>query len=121
MILGSTKKMTGMRCVSPGFSVCWVKQKNWILVKYLPAWLGVTLNVAVPVTGLVSRLVAVKNAMSRAPIFTVSDPASGRKRHFMPGATLLSKSMRISLLTAPGASSARCVVPLRPVTWQNRR
>ena len=40
LILGSTKNSTGMRICSPGFSVCWVKQKHWILVKYFPAWSG---------------------------------------------------------------------------------
>ena len=34
-----------------------MKQKHWILLKYLPACVGVTLNVAVPVTGP-ARLVA---------------------------------------------------------------
>ena len=54
-IFGSTKKMTGIRTLSPGFSVCSVKQKHWILVKYLPACSGVTLKVAVPVIGCAAR------------------------------------------------------------------
>ena len=37
-------------------AVCSVKQKHWILVKYCPAWAGVTLNVAVPVTGMVGEV-----------------------------------------------------------------
>ena len=35
-----------MRTLSPGFNVCSVKQKHSILLKYCPAWAGVTLNVA---------------------------------------------------------------------------
>src|SRR5262249_47983073 len=34
---GSTTKVTGMRRVSPGASVCWLKQKHSILLKYSPA------------------------------------------------------------------------------------
>jgi len=51
LILGSTKNSTGMRICCPGSSRCWVKQKHWILVKYWPAWVGVTLKLAVPTTG----------------------------------------------------------------------
>ena len=33
----------------PGWSVCEVKQKHWILLKYTPACSGSTLKLAVPV------------------------------------------------------------------------
>ena len=46
---GSTKKMTGIFTLSPGFSVCSVKQKHSILLKYFPAISGVTLKTAWPV------------------------------------------------------------------------
>ena len=38
-----------MSTFSPPFSVCSVKQKHSILLKYLPAWSGLTLNIAWPV------------------------------------------------------------------------
>src|SRR5712692_8585397 len=47
-IAGSTKKTTGNSLRSPGSSSCSVKQKHWILLKYLPVSNGVTLKVAVP-------------------------------------------------------------------------
>ena len=72
--------------------------------------------------GLFDVLVAVKNAMSRAPTSTVSYGFSGRNFHGMCGATLVSKSTRIWwFLIAPGATVPRCVVPFRPVAWQNIR
>ena len=40
---GSTKKLTGICTVCPGFSTCSVKQKHSILSKNPPAWYGVTL------------------------------------------------------------------------------
>ena len=98
-----------------------MKQKHWILVKYLPASAGVTLKVAVPVTGLAERFVAVKNTMSRAPTSTVSWAFSGLKVHGSLGLTLASKSTRICALTRRARCSPRCVVPFKPVTWQNSR
>src|ERR1043165_10092058 len=61
-ILGSTKNTTGICTSWPGVRRCSVKQKHWILVKYCPAWAGVTLKVAVPVTGRSARLRAVKRS-----------------------------------------------------------
>ena len=66
-------------------------------------------------------LVAVKNAMSRAPISIVSDSFSGANFHLSVGATLVSNAMVILPSTAPGARIPRPVVPLSPVTWQNIR
>ena len=40
LIFGSTKKTTGMSTDCPAFSVCSVKQKQAIFLKYLPAWSG---------------------------------------------------------------------------------
>jgi uncharacterized protein YcfL len=57
-IAGSTKNTTGIDTVSPGLSVCSVKQKHSILLKYLPTVSGETLNVAVPVIGTVPRFTA---------------------------------------------------------------
>src|SRR3546814_17916474 len=91
LILGSTKKSTGIRTCSPGCSVCWVKQKHWILVKYLPACNGVTLKVAVPVTGCDDSFLAMKLAMSGAPLLTVSRGCSGQNFHGSLADTLESK------------------------------
>ena len=55
---GSTKNTTGILTVSPGFSVCSVKQKHWIFLKYLPTVSGVTLNTAWPVDGRAPRFFA---------------------------------------------------------------
>src|ERR1044072_9960418 len=80
-IFGSTKNTTGICTSWPGDSLCSVKQKHWILVKYWPAWTGVTLKVAVPVTGRSARLRAVNKAMLRAPIATLRWGATGADRH----------------------------------------
>ena len=77
--------------------------------------------VAVPVIGLPPVLVASKNAMSRAPMSTVSTPSSGRNRQGRLGATLVSKATAMRPPLAPGARSARPVVPFSPVAWQNSR
>ena len=47
--------MTGISTASPGCSVCSVKQKHSILEKYLPAVVGDTLKVAVPVVARAAR------------------------------------------------------------------
>src|SRR3954469_1287775 len=116
--------MTGIRASSPGFSTCWVKQKHWILVKYFPAWGGLTLKAALPVIVLAERFLAVKMAISRSPIVAIWVLRSGAKRHGRVGETLASKRTDTSLpATGPGAVafSARWVVPLKPVTWQKIR
>src|SRR3954464_1018822 len=69
---GSTKKVTGMRTVSPGLSVCSVKQKHWILLKYWPVSSGGTLNAACPAVVLFDRLLAVNTAVSTEPIWPVT-------------------------------------------------
>ena len=43
------KKDTGISTVWPGLSVCSVKQKHSILLKYAPVVSGVTLKTAEPV------------------------------------------------------------------------
>src|SRR5204862_3506689 len=107
----------------PGLSVCSVKQKHWILVKYCPAWLGVTLNVAVPVTAWSERLRAVNRAILRAPIATLRWVSTGSNRQGREELWLASKRIEIIWPASPGAWSvaARRGVPAKPVTWQNLR
>ena len=85
---GSTKNTTGMSIVCPGWSVWRLKQKQAILLKYLPAWAGLTLKVAIPLIGWSERFSAMKTDMSRAPMlngagkligdFTVARPDEER-------------------------------------------
>src|SRR3954449_12355204 len=97
--------MTGIRASSPGFSTCWVKQKHWILVKYFPAWGGLTLNAALPVIVRAERFFALKIAISRSPIVTIWVLRSGSKRQGRVGDTLASKRIDTSLpATGPGAA-----------------
>lgn len=51
-ISGSMKNDTGITIDLCGSKVCCVKQKQAILLKYLPAWTGETLYTAIPVIGL---------------------------------------------------------------------
>ncbi len=111
-----------MRTVSPGFSVCWVKQKHWILVKYLPTNTGVTLNVAVPVD------------------FVIRSVGGGEERHVAPadvdrvrsplGLELPGDALGDIAVEGDGdlladaarrAHAPRWVVPLSPVASQNMR
>src|SRR3569623_3164217 len=116
--------MTGIRASSPAFSTCWVKQKHWILVKYFPAWGGLTLKAALPVIVLAERFLARNTAISRSPIVTISVFRSGAKCQGRVGETLASKRTDTSFpATGPGATAllARWVVPLKPVAWQKMR
>src|SRR3546814_8300004 len=61
-IAGSTKKLTGMSMLAPAASRCSVKQKHCTLLKYCPAFSGVTLKVAVHAVGWTERFSARKNA-----------------------------------------------------------
>src|SRR3954470_16338174 len=109
--------MTGIRASSPGFSTCWVKQKHWILVKYFPAWGGLTLKAALPVIVRAERLRALNTAISRSPIVTIWVLRSGSNRQGRVGETLASKRTDTCLpAIGPGADafSARWVVPLKP-------
>src|SRR3546814_6257966 len=65
---------------SPGFSVCSVKQKHSIFMKYLPASSGETLNTAVPVTLAAAWFTALFKASCFPPIGTVTAVFSGRNR-----------------------------------------
>src|SRR5438270_4109243 len=102
--------MTGIRASSPGLSVCCVKQKHWILVKYLPAWGGLTLKAALPVIVRADRFLARKTAISRSPMVTIWVLRSGAKDQGRVGETLASKRTDTSLpSTGPGAAFARWV------------
>ena len=48
------------------FSVCSVKQKHSILLKYCPAWSGLTLKIAWPVTGAAREVACAVDRRSRA-------------------------------------------------------
>ena len=67
-------------------------------------------------------LVAVKNAMSRAPMSIVSDSLLGLELPLSSGATLVSNAIDdLAVDRARRAQRPRPVVPLSPVTWQNMR
>jgi hypothetical protein len=83
------------------------------------------LNTARPTIGWSELLRAVKNAILRSPIRPSCVTCSGLNVHGRPGATLASKRMvigrSVALTLAACAAVARCVVPAKPVAWQNMR
>ena len=105
----------------PGFSVCSVKQKHSILLKYWPAMSGETLNTACAGDGPVAEVFgAVQDLGPRArrdldhPLHRLEPPRqAGADIGIEPDPDLARDRAR--------RASARRVVPPNPVTSQNKR
>src|SRR6185503_12859598 len=81
---GSTTNTTGMRRVSPGASVCCVKQKHSTFWKYSPARCGPKLGTACAVTATARSLCTSYSTLVTWPGWTSMWLTSGLKRHGRP-------------------------------------
>ena len=108
-----------MSARAPGSSVCSVKQKHSILLKYWPAASGVTLNVAVPVIALSSQCSWLRSEPVRCHQSAISTlRCTGLNSQPMSRARFASKrTVSVTFEHRIRCScSARCVVPPYPVT-----
>src|SRR5690606_9566275 len=110
---GSTTKRTGMRRVSPASSVCSVKQKHSVLLKYSEASLGATLGTALPTMAPSDWLVASNQTSVNAPGCTSTRRLSALK----PQGSLLLTLVTNSTTTVRDSSTsieATCAASTAP-------